>query len=690
MSNTEEDKEYKGILNTILYFGWAILIFHLYVYCNNSFAKLGIPLGLLNNFIVALNDFTHLFNNTWAAKLAALLPLCVYTFGNKAKKDINTTWEQVYFNAALGMIILFGNILLLKGTLLGSDFRDIAYTITTIVGYLLVMKAGSYAQRIININFEDDPFNKNNESFEQESALKTNEYSVNIPTRYFYKGKIKEGMINVINPFRAAMVLGTPGSGKSFAVINNYIKQHIEKGFTMFIYDFKYPDLSVIAWHYLNKYKDNYIKMYGKTPTFYTINFDDPRKSHRCNPLLPELMTDIVDANQASETILYNLNKTWIQKQGDFFVESPKNFLAAVIWYLKKYDDKRQARREDQGLADDGKRYCTFPHIIELACAKYADLFPMLQSEREIENLLQPFASALENQAFDQLEGQIASARIPLGRISSPAIYWVMSGNDFSLDINNPDDPKILCLGNNPEREEAYGPALGLYVTRLVKIINQKGKLKSSLIIDELPTIYFGGLNKLIATARSNKVSTCLGLQDYSQLILAYGKDMATSIFNTIGNIFSGQVVGETAKALSGRFGKNLQRSQSFNFTDKEVTTNLSTKMDSLIPESVISNLSQGKFVGAVADNFGETIEQKIFHAEIVVAKEMMDELAKPKPIPMIPALAHLTDQEVKTILSDNFLQIKTDIRELIVEELDRIATDPTLRHLLPASDDDA
>ena len=688
MSNSEDDKEYKGILSTILYIGWAILIFHLYVYCNNSFSKLGIPLGLLNNFIVALNDFTHLFNNTWAAKLAALLPLCLYTFGNKAKKDITTTWEQVYFNAALGMIILFGNILLLKVSFLGSDFRDIAYTITTIVGYLLVMKAGSYAQRIVNINFQDDPFNKNNESFEQETALKANEYSVNLPTKYYYKGKTKEGVINVINPFRAAMVLGTPGSGKSFAVINNYIKQHIEKGFTMYIYDYKYPDLSVIAWHYLNKYKDTYVKMHGKTPTFYTINFDDPRKSHRCNPLLPELMTDIADAVEASTTILYNLNKTWIQKQGDFFVESPQDFLAAIIWYLKKYDDKRLLARKKDGNQDDGKRYCTFPHIIELACAKYADLFPILQSEPEIENLLQPFASALENGAFDQLEGQIASARIPLGRISSPTLYWVMSGNDFALDINNPNDPKILCVGNNPDRQKLYSAALGLYNARLIKIVNKKEKLKSSLIIDELPTIYFAGLDNLIATARSNKVSTCVGLQDLSQLKRDYGNEQATAIFNTIGNIFSGQVVGETAKALSSRFGKILQRSQSFNFTDKEVTTNISTKMDSLIPESVISNLSQGIFVGSVADNYGEKIEQKIFHAEIVVSKEMSDELKNLKPIPMIPALAHLTDDEVNALLLENYTLIKAEVKKLIIEEIDRIANDVNLRHLLPPADE--
>ncbi|NCB45096.1 MAG: conjugal transfer protein TraG, partial [Clostridia bacterium] len=429
----------------------------------------------------------------------------------------------------------------------------------------------------------------------QETRLMANDYSVNLPTKFFYKKKQHNGWINIVNPFRATIVLGTPGSGKSYAVINNFIKQQIEKGFAMYIYDFKFDDLSTIAYNHLLKHQD----VYKVVPKFYVINFDDPRRSHRCNPINPAFMTDISDAYESAYTIMLNLNKTWIQKQGDFFVESPIILLAAIIWYLKIYEN--------------GK-YCTFPHAIEFLNKKYSDIFPILTSYPELENYLSPFMDAWEGGAQDQLQGQIASAKIPLSRMISPQLYWVMSGDDFTLDINNPDEPKILCVGNNPDRQNIYSAALGLYNSRIVKLINKKGRLKCSVIIDELPTIYFRGLDNLIATARSNKVAVCLGFQDFSQLNRDYGDKEAKVVMNTVGNIFSGQVVGETAKMLSDRFGKVLQKRQSLTINRNDKSTSISTQMDSLIPASKISNLSQGMFVGAVSDNFDEKIEQKIFH----------------------------------------------------------------------------
>lgn len=351
----------------------------------------------------------------------------------------------------------------------------------------------------------EDVFNQENESFMQETRLIENEYSVNLPTRFRYAGKDNDGWINVVNPFRATIVLGTPGSGKSYAVVNNYIRQMISKGFSVYIYDYKFDDLSAIAYntllHNMDKYK---VK-----PHFYVINFDDPHRSHRCNPINPEFMTDISDAYEASYTIMLNLNKTWIEKQGDFFVESPIILLASIIWYLKIYKN---------GI------YCTFPHAVELLNKPYADLFMILTSYPELENYLSPFMDAWKGGAQDQLQGQIASAKIPLTRMISPQLYWVMTGNDFSLDINNPQEPKILCVGNNPDRQNIYSAALGLYNSRIVKLINKKGQLKSTVIIDELPTIYFRGLDNLIATARSNKVAVCLGFQDFSQLNRDYGK----------------------------------------------------------------------------------------------------------------------------------------------------------------------
>jgi DNA-binding transcriptional regulator YbjK len=267
----------------------------------------------------------------------------------------------------------------------------------------------------------------------------------------------------------------------------------------------------------------------------------------------------------------------------------------------------------------------------------------------------------------------------------SPQLYWVMTGNDFTLDINNPEDPKILCVGNNPDRQNIYSAALGLYNSRIVRLINKKGKLKSSIIIDELPTIYFRGLDNLIATARSNKVAVCLSFQDFSQLERDYGQEEAKVIENTVGNIFAGQVLGDTAKTLSERFGRIVQLRTSNSLSNDNLTTSTNTQLDSLIPASKISNLSQGMFVGAVADNFDERIEQKIFHAEIVIDREKLaGETASYVPIPEISSFRDADGVDrMEEIIRRNYTQIKEDVTQIIKRELRRIAEDPALRHLL-------
>ncbi len=417
---------------------------------------------------------------------------------------------------------------------------------------------------------------------------------------------------------------------------------------------FKFPDLSTIVYNHLKKNKDKY----PKGVKFYVINFDDPMRSNRCNPIHPDFMTDIADAYESAYTILLNLNKTWIQKQGDFFVESPIILLAAIIWFLKIYE---------------GGKYCTFPHAIEFLNRNYEDIFPILTSYRELENYLSPFMDAWKGGAQDQLQGQIASAKIPLSRMISPQLYWVMTGNDFTLDINNPEHPKILCVGNNPDRQNIYGAALGLYNSRIVKLINKKNMLKSGVVIDELPTIYFKGLDNLIATARSNKVAVCLGFQDFSQLKRDYGDKEAAVVMNTVGNIFSGQVVGETAKTLSERFGKVLQKRQSISINRQDVSHSINTQMDSLIPASKISTLTQGMFVGAVSDNFDERIDQKIFHAEIVVdTKAVAREEKAYKPIPILTDIP--TKEAMEIAIQDNYDQVKQDVREIVLREKVRLA----------------
>lgn len=520
--------------------------------------------------------------------------------GNRGVKDEKISWKHIAAAGGIGILLFYGNGWLL-GMNVATILRAALYTATLLAGFLGMLAAGLWSSRLLKNRMTDDPFNAENESFMQETRLLKNDDSFNFPTEFVFRRHRHSGWINVVNPFRASIVLGTPGSGKSYALINNYIKQAIEKGYALYVYDFKFDDLSVIAYNHLRKN----LKAYGATPPrFYVINFDDPRRSHRCNPLAPNLMSDITDAYEASYVIMLNLNRSWIQKQGDFFVESPIVLLAAIIWFLKIYD---------------GGKYCTFPHAIELLNKPYEDLFTVLMAHEELENYLSPFVDAWKGGAAEQLMGQIASAKIPLSRMISPQLYWVMSGDDFTLDINNPEEPKILCVGNNPDRQNIYGAALGLYNSRIVKLINRKKQLKSCVVIDELPTIYFRGLDNLIATARSNKVAVCLGFQDFSQLKRDYGDKEAAVIQNTVGNIFSGQVVGETARTLSERFGKIVQKRQSVSINRSDTSTSINTQLDSLIPASKISTLSQGVFVGAVSDNFGEEIEQKIFHARIVV-----------------------------------------------------------------------
>lgn len=640
-----------------------LIMMHLYWFCYGFFVERDWTLEIINKILSNFNRTAGLFSHTLYTKVFAVVLLALSCLGTKGVKNEKITWSKIYMALGIGFVLFFLNTSLLKLSLNTATFL---YVFTTGLGYIALMVAGVWMSRLLRTNLMDDVFNNENESFQQETKLMENEYSVNLPTKFYYKNKWNTGWINIVNPFRATIVLGTPGSGKSYAIVNNYIKQQIEKGFSMYIYDFKFDDLSTIAYNHLLKHKDKY----EVQPKFYVINFDDPRKSHRCNPLNPDFMTDISDAYEAAYTIMLNLNRSWIQKQGDFFVESPIILLAAIIWYLKIYDN--------------GK-YCTFPHAIELLNKKYSDVFTILTSYSELENYLSPFMDAWQGGAQDQLQGQIASAKIPLSRMISPQLYWVMTGDDFSLDINNPKEPKILCVGNNPDRQNIYSAALGLYNSRIVKLINKKGQLKSSVIIDELPTIYFRGLDNLIATARSNKVAVCLGFQDYSQLIRDYGDKEAKVIQNTVGNIFSGQVVGETAKSLSERFGKVLQKRQSLTINRNDKSTSISTQLDSLIPASKISTLTQGIFVGAVSDNFEERINQKIFHAEIVVDNDAV--AAETKAYQQIPQILSFVDEQgndqMKLEIEANYKQIKKDIVQIIETELERIKNDPDLQYLV-------
>lgn len=571
-------------------------------------------------------------------KVLVLLTVLLNVFGIKGRKSEKINIKLAASLLAIGLLLFMGSSIFLYLPY-SPKIIMLLYIGTTVLGYILTLMGAVTLTRLLKVKLTSDIFNTLNQSFPQEERLLENEYSINLPAEYNFKGKIRQSFINITNPFRGSLIIGNPGSGKSYFVIRHFITQQISKGYTMLLYDFKYDDLSRIAYNTLLKY----YKKYRVKPTYWVINFD--QLLHRCNPLDPETMTDITDASDASRTVMLGLNRDWIKKQGDFFVESPINFLTAVIWFLRKYND--------------GK-YCTLPHVIELMQADYDPLFRLLESEPECEVLINPFISAWKNQAYDQLEGQIASAKISMARLASPKLYYVLSGNDFTLDLNNPEAPKIICLGNNPQKQQVYGPVLSLFISRAMKQVNQKDKLKSSLIFDEFPTIYFNGMDNLIATARSNKVAATLAVQDYSQLKKDYGKDQAEVILNIVGNVISGQVSGETAKHLSERFGKILQERESISINSQDTSLSRSVQLDEAIPPAVIASLSSGEFVGLVSDDPTTVIDHKVFHNRVInnheaIRKEEQDY----KPIPMIN---RVTQEQIIA----SYFRIKQDVIEIL------------------------
>lgn len=656
MSGTgENEMGLRKILDFTRLGSMVLLLIHFYYSCYGCFKHWGLTAELGDRFLVNISQ-TGLLDSPLKAKLLALAILVISLIGSKGKKDEKTSIKGIIIYIVTGLALYFPSIPLLS---IKTDILTVGVSYMTIsgMGFLLILSGGTQLSRYIKLNLGKDIFNELNETFPQEERILENEYSINLPAQYNLKGKVRKSWINIINPFRGLLVCGSPGAGKSYFVIQHIIKQHIRKGFTMMVYDFKYDDLTKIAYNTLLRNKS----AYKVDPKFYTINFDDLSKSHRCNPLDASTMFDITDATEASRSIMMGLNRDWITKQGDFFVESPINFLTAIIWFLKKYQN--------------GK-YLTLPHVIELMQVDYEKLFSVLRTEPEIEVLVNPFISAYQNDAMEQLEGQVASAKIGMARLSSPQLYWVLSANDFTLDINDPNSPKIICLANNPQKQQVYGAVLSLYITRLIKLVNQKDRLKSSLVFDEFPTIFFNDVDSLIATARSNKVATCLGIQDFSQLKKDYGAEQSSVIMNITGNIISGQVTGETSKFLSERFGKINQLKESISINRTDTSVSKSSQLDFAIPQSKIASLSSGEFVGMVADDPSNKIKLKAFHCEILNDHAKL--AAESNSYKVLPLIAEVSGQTV----NENFKRIKKEIADIIETEIERILNTPGLDNI--------
>ncbi len=649
MPTGENEQALRKIIDFTRLLSICVLVIHFYLSCFDAFQNRRLTWPVLNQVMGHIAKLS-VFSSIIAAKLTALLLLAVSLIGSKGKKDESIKPKSILIYGLTGLGLYWGSNLIFTRQW-PSEEKALLYMSASGIGYLLILLAGSYLFRLLRIDLGRDIFNQENETFPQEERLLNNAFSVNLPAEYRLKGKVRKSWINIINPFRGTLVMGSPGAGKSYFVIRHVITQHIRKGFAMLLYDFKYDDLSRIAYNTLRKYRH----CYTAKPRFYTINFEDLSRTHRCNPLEPAGMNDITDAMESALTFMLGLNREWIKKQSDFFVQSPINFVTALIWFLRKYENGR---------------YCTLPHVIELAQVEYKELFALLSREPEVEVLINPFISAWRNEAYDQLEGQIASAKISMARLVSPSLYYVLSGNDFSLDLNDPEAPKIICLGNNPLKQQVYGAVLSLYIARAIKLVNQKGKLPCNLIFDEFPTIYFNNIDSLIATARSNKVATTLAVQDYSQLKKDYGREQAEVIMNIVGNVISGQVTGDTAKQLSERFGKINQEKKSMTINSQDTSVSKSTQLDFAVPASKIAALSSGEFVGMVADNPDEKITLKTFHNSILNDHEQIS--TEESAYEDLPVLRSIDNEEVVA----NYLRIKRDIADIILKEVTPQATD--------------
>jgi hypothetical protein len=638
----------RKVNDLIRLFSVIILGMHIYYFCYQYFASIGLAHRISDEIFTKLSR-TSLFANIHYTKglVFFLIIISSVGMGVKKRKKLNLYKDISLF--VIGSLLFFFSIVVLNLQMLTPQEACYTYSGILVISYLVVMATSSRIPRHIELPTNDeDSFNDEGESFPQETVYKENDYSINFKLKYWYKKKLRNGFINIVNPFRAILVLGVQGSGKTYSVIEPAIRQMIEKGFTMAVYDFKFPDLTTLTYNTLLKFKHKF----KKNIAFYVINFDDVEHSNRCNPLLPEMMDDFSDAVESAKSIMLNLNKSWITKQGDFFVESPVNYLASVIWYLKLFE---------------GGKYCTLPHVIEMVAAPIEDVIPLLASEPELETVISPFYSSLENNTLEQLEGMIDSARIPLTRLASKRVYYIMSGNEFTLDINNPEEPKFVCFGNNDDKRDIYGALLGLYFQRMLRLVNKKGQNPTGVVFDELPTVYVRGIDNLMATGRSNKIATILGFQDIPQLERDYGQKVAEAIFSIVGNIFCGQVVFNTAEKVSRIFGKNRQTRVSVTQNDDTTSYNTSTVMDMMIPASKLVSQSQGDMAGIVSDSIEQRAKFKFFKGKIVHDDEQISKEAKAfKPVPQI---RDTSKEEVE----NKFYQIKIEIKDLIKDELQKV-----------------
>lgn len=627
------DAKTKPVFSMFLLLSGALLFLILYYYAYPMWSQFGLRSSFTDSLMLQFYQ-TGTFKNPYAVRFVCLF-FCAIAVVVRSGRSQNSPWLDILLPLGVGLVLFF------TAPLMGNRWIFVLATFTGFALYFIGALRLGRKYRSFDANLPDYW-----DTFQQCEKCIENKYSINIPMKYQFEGKLHQGYINVVNPFRGSMVIGTPGSGKSYSIYGPFIRQMIQKGYSMFVYDYKFPDLTERV---MNELLDNY-ECYGDArPKLYVVNFDDPLYSHRFNPIHPRYLQDPIDATEIAEVILKNANRE-NAKGEDFFTMSARCYIDLLIWFLKIYK---------KGI------YCTFPHLIELMGQDYREVLDVLKKFEELDVKRTTFADAMKDQAYEQLQGQIASARVPLIRFASKTLYWTLSGDDFSLEMNDPKEPKIICVGNNPKRQSVYGTTLAMLTSQLFKIINNPGKRHSAVLIDELPTIYLKGLDNLINTARSNKVAVVVGAQDKSQLVKDYDQKESDVIFNTVGNVFAGAVKGSTAENLSKSFGKVETETRSYQESDSSDHVTYSYQLRDVLPANKIEALSQGSFCGYVADNYDQKIHPKTFCGEVEAGDP-------PRHKEKLPQIVDMTREQILKEVEKNYEKVHNEIVNLIHVEINK------------------
>ena len=648
MEETHEQHKLHGFMQCGIYFSVALEA-AIFVYKQAPFWGF---------FIGPLEKLSHvlIYQQLLFSKLFTLLLICMVSVGTLAKKSQELDPKKhIIYPLTLGLLLFFGSAFLYgrpgRLVFVYTSWWNLLYMFCSLAGAVMVSISMDNVSKMIRSGLGKDIWNVEGESFMQPVKAVITPYSVNIPMLFYFKGKVRHGWINIVNPFRATILIGTPGSGKSFGIVNPFIRQLIAKEFCCCVYDYKFPDLGKIAYyHYL------LAKQRGKCKNhdFHVINLNDVERSRRTNPWRSDYLKTLADASESAEGLVEAMKKG--DKSGgsdQFFTQSAVNFLAACVFFFSKHAD--------------GK-FSSLPHVLSFLNHSYEDIFNTLFSEPELVSLLSPFKTAFVAKAFPQLEGQIGTLKIFISRLATKETFWVFSGDDFNLKISDKASPAMVVLANDPSTQNINSACYSVVMNRLTKLINSKGNLPSALIIDEIPTLYIYKIDNLQAVARSNKVAILMGLQELPQFNQHYGKDTAATITAVVGNVLAGSVRNkETLEWLERIFGKNKQIGESLSIDRNKTSTSLQEKLEPLIPAGKMASLNTGEMVGLIAADVQEVYTGKFETSAVnckvnLPAAELAAEEKGYRDLPVYYDFAGRKDE----ILRENFKRINSEVDAVV------------------------